>query len=108
MVVPVANLPMHVFQAEQAAQMQIAQNAATAGHAGVAAERTSDRAVAQEGRQVAQMNESDGLRVDPEKAGAHSHTLAERRPPRPQTPAPPEAPAAPDPTGRGHVLDVSV
>lgn len=105
MVVPFVNLPMHMFQAEHAMQAQIAQNTAANGQAAVAAQRVQDRAEAKENSQVAEMDEEGGLKIDSESGSAHSHTLAEqgeRRAPEEETPR-----AAPDPTGRGHVLDVN-
>ena len=108
MVVPFVNLPMHVFQAEHAAQAQIAQNAATTGQAAVASERTLQQATAKESQQVTEMDESDGLKVDTESGSAQSHTLTENT--EEEQAAPREEPAArtaPDPTGRGTVLDVS-
>jgi ADP-ribosylglycohydrolase len=105
-VVPFVNLPMHVFQAEHAAQAQTTHQAAVAGQAAAATERTQDRAAAQESRQIAEMNDADGMKVDTETGGAHSHTLAEEE--RRKRAEEEAAAQAPDPTGRGRVLDVSI
>lgn len=105
MVVPFVNLPMHMFQAEHAVQAQIAQNTAQTGAGAVAAQRVQDRAEAKESSQIAEMDEQDGLKIDSESGSAHSHTLSEqgeRREAEAETPH-----DAPDPTGRGHVLDLS-
>ena len=109
MVVPFVNLPMHVFQAEHAAQSQIAQNAATTGAAAVVSERATEQAHDREARQVAEMDESEGLKVETETGSANSHTLAERKEEgKEEAPKdPPEGPPVPDPGGRGSVLDLS-
>lgn len=107
MVVPFVSLPMHVFQSEHAAQAHTVQNNTAAAQAAAATDRTQDRAAAQEGHQIAQMDDSAGMTVDTETGGAHSHTLAEQERKR-QAAEENAAPQAPDPTGRGGVLDVSI